>query len=298
MEVLSSYIVPQGSESKRLGDFTHIVLDTISTKSAAKKAIKKGEILVDGVVVEPSRFVRQGQVIEHIEISFELKRIFELPLKIVFEDEHLAVIFKPAGYSVSGNYFRTIENAIPFNFKKSNTFDALNIPKPVHRLDNQTSGLLIIAKTNSALLEFGRQFEKKLIKKKYQAVVIGEPEMLGSINLPIDGKEAVTTFEVVKTVHSIKYNTLSLVNLFPQTGRTHQLRIHLAKIGHPILGDKLYTPEELLFKGKGLFLSAVDLQFEHPILKKQTKLEIPTPNKFNALLNREEARWEKYQALK
>lgn len=295
MVILSSYIYPDREEPKRLIDLAHLVLESVQTKSAAKKAIKKGEILLDGNQVESGRFVLPGQKIEHIEPeNSRLKKIFELPFEKVFEDDYLAVINKPSGFSVSGNYFKTIENAIPFNFIKSKEKDAFIIAKPVHRLDNQTSGLLLIAKTDKARINLGEQFEQKQIAKQYQAIVIGKMNTReGIINFPVDEKNAITKYRVVKEVRSIKYNFLTLVDLFPETGRTHQLRIHLSKLGHSILGDKLYAPEELLFKGKGLFLSSVGLRFNHPVLNLAMDIKINTPRKFISLLKREENRWEK-----
>ncbi|HSQ47869.1 MAG TPA: RluA family pseudouridine synthase, partial [Lutibacter sp.] len=178
-----------------------------------------------------------GQTIDLLETPQSQPKIFELPLEILFEDPHMAAIHKPAGFSVSGNAYKTIFNALPYNLEKSTEPDALPWPTPVHRLDNQTSGILLIAKTKTAQIALGNQFENHTIQKKYCAVVIGEVLKNGKINSPIEDKTAETDFEVVTVVKSLRFEDLSLLNVFPKTGRTHQIRIHLASIDHPIFGD-------------------------------------------------------------
>jgi len=113
---------------------------------------------------------------------------------------------------------------------------------------------------------------------------------------PIDGKDAITYFEKIKVVPSLKNKWLSLIDLFPQTGRTHQLRIHLSSLGFPILGDALYGKEGMILKHKGLFLCAVELIFSHPKTNEKMKVEINVPQKYETLLRREERRWQKYQS--
>lgn len=235
-----------------------------------------------------------GQVIDLLATPQSQPKLFELHLEVLYEDNFMAAIHKPAGFSVSGNTYKTIYNALPFNLQKSTEPDALPWPTPVHRLDNQTSGILLIAKTKTAQIALGNQFKNHTIQKKYCAVVIGKVLRNGKINSPIEDKTAETDFEVVNVVNSLRYEYLSLLNVFPKTGRTHQIRIHLSNIGHPVFGDKLYVEEKLLHRGKGLFLCACEISFLHPKSSEEMAIKIATPHKFESLLLREQRRWLNY----
>lgn len=232
-----------------------------------------------------------GQIIDLLETPQSQPKIFELKLEVLYEDNYMAAIHKPAGFSVSGNEYKTIYNSLPFNLEKSSEPDALPWPTPAHRLDNQTSGILLVAKTKTAQIELGNQFKNHTIQKKYGAIVIGKVLSDGKINTPIEDKFAETNFEVVNVVNSLKYKHLSFLNVYPKTGRTHQIRIHLAGIGHPIFGDKLYVEEKMCHRGKGLFLCACEISFLHPKTFKEIILKIATPHKFESLLLREKRRW-------
>lgn len=250
--------------------------------------------MINGEIAETGTYVQFGQVIDLLESPQSQPKIFELPLEILFEDHHMAAIHKPAGFSVSGNAYKTIYNALPYNLAKSSEADALPWPTPVHRLDNQTSGILLIAKTKTSQIALGNQFENHTIQKKYCAIVIGEVLTNGKINLPIEDKTAETDFEVVRKVNSLRFSHLSLLNVFPKTGRTHQIRIHLASIDHPIFGDKLYVEEKMRHRGKGLFLCAQEILFLHPKTSEEINLKIEIPHKFESLLLREQRRWMNY----
>lgn len=294
MIILSTHIVPEGVEEIRFSDYALKVIAAIPSRQGIKKAIKRGELLIDGKPAETGRWMIPGQQIDYIDLETKAPKIYDLSLEVVYEDEYIAVINKPSGIDVSGNKFRTIYNALAENIKKSGEADALKYPKPVHRLDSLTSGLLMIAKTASAHMLMGQQFERREIKKKYRAIVIGEIQEKGTFSDPINDMEALTEFSCVKTVPSLRNEWLSLVELSPHTGRTHQLRIHLANSGFPIMGDRLYGTEGEVLKGKGLFLCAVELSFNHPIDKRAMTVKIKEPYKFVSLLDREKRRWEKY----
>ncbi len=219
---------------------------------------------------------------------------YHLKLEIVFEDNDLAIINKPAGISVSGNQFKTIQNAILFNIETPKTKDALKWPLPVHRLDNQTSGLLIIAKTKTARVRLGQAFENKTIEKTYHAIVMGDITSTVQINNPIENKKAQTDFRKITTVPSLKSGKLTLISASPKTGRTHQIRLHCQSMNTPVLGDKLYGKPNLILKHKGLFLAATALKFPHPISKETLRIEIPIPKKFHNRLKNEERRYKTF----
>lgn len=294
MIVIDEHTVPDEIQKIRLVDYLPQKFKALPSKAAVKKAIKRGQILIDGKVTEGSRWITTGQKICLTEDESSLPKIFELPLKVVFEDKFLAVVVKPAGFAVSGNEFKTIQNAILFNLKVSSEKDALRLPRPIHRLDIPTSGLLIFAKTSWALMNLGQQLENHEIKKRYRAIVAGKTRASGIIELPVNSLAAKTAFKTIRQIQSLKTGWLSLVDLFPETGRKHQLRIHLSQSGFPIVGDKKYHNNFPLLKGKGLFLSAVELEFSHPVDRKKIHVQIDQPGKFDGLLAREESRWKKY----
>ncbi len=183
------------------------------------------------------------------------------------------------------------------NIKPSQAANSLDWPLPVHRLDSATSGLLLIAKTIDVRVALGNAFESKEIKKTYRALVMGETPEAGRLDFPIEEQEAVSHYRLIRSVSSLQNSKLSLLELFPQTGRTHQLRIHTAMAGFPILGDSLYAGEKTL-RHKGLFLCAVSLQFRHPISGEPLHISIEEPKKFGRRMEIEQRMWEKYQQEK
>ena len=297
MKILKQHTVTNHQLDKtRLVDYAlDIFGDFILTRSMMKKTIKKGLIEIDGKKANGSEWIIEGQVIFLFENEENAPEPFEMKLEVIFEDEHLAVIIKPAGIVVSGNMYRTIVNAVQYNIAKSRLDDALPWPRPIHRLDMQTSGLLIIAKSQLASVELGKQLENKTLKKRYRAVLVGETENKIVFKSEINGHKSHSELVKVKTINSIKSEKLSLVDLYPHTGRTHQLRIHTSENRTPILGDKIYGDIENTKLHKGLFLSAVEINFIHPETKKEVNLKIQQPTKFDSLLEREERMWEKKQ---
>ena len=248
-----------------------------------KKAIDRGLVLLNGEIANTGDFVFGGETVELLEDTLKVRPNIELKLEVIYEDEHLAVINKPAGIEVSGNKKWTLENALSFNLKQSSELDALKFPEPVHRLDYPTSGTILIGKTSTALIKINKIFEERNIEKIYHAVTIGKMEPEGTIELPIDEKASKSAFTVLATIPSERFGFLNLVRLEPHTGRRHQLRKHLSEIDHPILGDRVYGTEGSILCGKGLYLHASSLRFSHPITEKQCFITAPMPKKFQKL---------------
>lgn len=282
MEILETYIVTELSEEIRLQEYAAKIFKTITSRSAVKKAIKKQRILIDGTIGETGSWIKEGQKIELIAIEKKTPS-FHLELSIIFEDEHIAIINKPAGYTTSGNYFKTIENALSFNLKPSSLFDKLPTPQPTHRLDNPTSGILICAKTNKALVALNKQFQDKKIQKTYSALVENRVEGTHILTDDIDGKSAKTTVISSKNF-SYKSSNLTLVKALPLTGRTHQIRKHLANQNWPILGDNLYGNTKSLIPSKGLYLTATAITFTHPETQEILSFVAPLPKKFRRII--------------
>ncbi len=293
MTIIKKHTVPETAGPVRFSDYAIEAFTVIPSRNGIKKAIKRGDFMIDGVKAETGTWVNAGQVIELFNRDSAEIPVYRMKLSVVYEDNYIAVVNKPAGITVSGNRFKTVENALPFNLGKSFESDALDRPGPVHRLDSPTSGLLLVARTVSARINLGRQFETRNIRKRYRAVVRGKIENGGRIVSDIDGRSSETEYIPVKSVRSIKNEWVTLTDLFPGTGRTHQLRRHMAESGHPVIGDKLYSNAGDLFRGKGLFLAAVELSFTHPVTGIAVNVKIDEPDKFRTFMEREERRWQR-----
>ena len=280
MQLIETHVVEKLESPIRFQEYGVGIFNSVPTKSGIKKAIKKQLIFIDGVLASTSKYISGEEKIElfQSETSSVFKRL-KLKLEVLFEDEYLAIVYKPAGILVSGNKFITIANGLTQNLKKSKQSNAVK-PQPVHRLDYQTSGLLLVGKTSTAIIELGKLFQNKEIKKTYFAITIGAMNTVGRINFLIDKKVAQTKFEVIKTVVSERFGYLNFVKLAPKTGRKHQLRKHVAEIGNPILGDKKYFLEHRVLTGKGLFLHAATLDFVHPFTKDKISITKELPKKF------------------
>lgn len=279
----------------RFNEYCEFNVTEIPSRKGVKKAIKKGELILNGEKSHGGVILNEGDTITLVDLENTPPKTYHLKLNVVYEDDDIAVIWKPAGINVSGNQFKTIQNALMFNLKQSNKSDALAWPKPVHRIDNQTSGLLIVAKTKTARVNLGQKFENRDIQKTYYAIVIGEIIGAGSIESQIEGKNAVSEYKSIKLVDSLKNKKLSLLQLKPITGRTHQLRIHCSKnLIAPILGDKIYGKPGMVLKNKGLFLTSTGLEFKHPITNQILNLTQALPHKFHQRLNSEQKRFDNY----
>ena len=226
MQLTETHVAISLEKPIRLQEYAVGIFKTIPTKSGIKKAIKKQLVFVNNKLASTAQFINGGETIElfSVEAENEFKRL-NLDLEVIFEDDFLAIIFKPAGILVSGNSFCTIDNALAQNLTKSNQNDAIR-PRPVHRLDYPTSGLLLIGKTTSSITSLNKLFENKEIQKTYHAITIGKMEQKGTIDFLIDEKKAFTEFEVLESEKSERFDFLNLVKLIPKTGRKHQLRKH------------------------------------------------------------------------
>jgi len=278
---IETHKVPQLENRIRLSDYTPGIFNSIFSKKGVKKAIKNGYVTINGTIGFTSDYIIGGETIDLYQSNISNnKPIIKISLEIVYEDDYLAIINKPAGIIVSGNKKYTIENALPKALSKSLQKNALERPEPIHRLDYPTSGALLIGKTVEAVILLNKLFEDRKIHKTYHAITLDKISNNGIIDSPIENKACKSEYKTICSVESRKYKFLNLVQLIPHTGRRHQLRIHLASIGNPIFGDLKYGKDGLTGKGNGLYLHASSLVFSHPITNKEVSASIQLPKKF------------------
>ena len=270
------------------------------SRTMIQKLIEDGDVLVNGDVKKISYKVQAGDIIE-VNISEPKEtgiKAQAIPLEIVYEDNDIIVVNKPKGMVVhpaNGNPDGTLVNAIMAKCKGSLSGIGGEIrPGIVHRLDKDTSGLLIVAKNDQAHINMSKQIKDRKVKKIYIALVKGSiAEDEATINMPIgrstkdrkkmavrkDGKEAITHFKILK-----RYDKYTLLEIKIDTGRTHQIRVHMAEIGHPVVGDSVYSNGKNEFGVEGQMLHAKSLDFKHPITQKQMHLEAELPEYFKEVL--------------
>ena len=278
------------------------VADNINSlsRTMVKKLIEEGNISVNGKTQKVSYKVQENDEISVIvpeAKQLDLKAQ-DIPLEVVYEDKDIIVVNKPKGLVVhpaNGNWDGTLVNAIMAICKDSLSGIGGEIrPGIVHRLDKDTSGLLIIAKNDVAHLNMSNQIKDRQVKKVYYALVRGVvSENEATINMPIarstkdrkkmavakNGKEAITHFKVLE-----RFNKYTLLEVKIDTGRTHQIRVHLSEIGHPVVGDEVYSNGKNEFGVKGQLLHAKSLDFKHPITDKEMHLESELPEEFENVL--------------
>jgi len=270
--------VPTLDERIRFSDYAVNIFTSLPTKSGVKKALRRREIKINGKLAASGDWLTGG---EELVLDMEVKvNEYKLSYEVVYEDDHLAVINKPAGIPVHSHTHRNIQNSLPFNLQSSAIIGAMQIPRPVHRLDYETSGLLIIAKTYEAMTHLGQDLAQRNIQKIYTAVAIGSIAQQCPITAPVDDKPSMTRFKIIDTINSEKYDKLNLLEIDLKTGRKNQIRRHFYEIGNPILGDKKFYLEDKISYGNGLYLSASALSFIHPITKEAINLKIGLANKF------------------
>lgn len=288
--VLESTDIPADAPPVRLDRAASTYLAAFPTRASARKAALRGELAVGGEVSEPARWVAPGDHIAWIEPDEDRVPDLDVALPVVYEDDVMAVVHKPGGWATSGNVPRTLARALPVTLAATAALDRLRRPQPVHRLDAPTAGLVVCAKTRRAHAELGWAFQSREVYKRYRAVVVGRLGGTGSVQEPIDGRPAVTRYRAVGQAPAVKGGMLTRVDAWPETGRTHQIRRHLAALGTPVLGDARYGLPGLVLRGKGLFLFAVEVRLAHPITGRPMCWTLPEPPKVGALFARESRR--------
>ncbi|MDT2760270.1 RluA family pseudouridine synthase [Enterococcus xiangfangensis] len=268
------------------------------SRSQLQQWIKEQHVSIDGKVIKANYKVHAGdKILIEIPEPEELDLVPEnLDLTIVYEDDDVVVVNKPQGMVVhpsAGHPKGTLVNGLLYQIKNLSTINDVVRPGIVHRIDKDTSGLLMVAKNDQAHEALAKQLKDKTSLRKYVALVHGEiPHEKGRIEAPIgrsktnrkmqavieDGKSAVTHFEVLK-----RFEGYTLIELQLETGRTHQIRVHMQYIGYPVAGDPLYGPKKTL-KGNGQFLHAKLLGFEHPTTGEMMVFEAPLPEIFKKTL--------------
>ncbi len=324
--------VPPGAAGQRLDHFLATQLEGVS-RSRVQLLLDQGDVLVDGARTKPALKLRGG---EQIVITGEprpapLKATPEdIPLDVIFEDAHFAVVNKPAGMMVHAGSGQnedsrnrgTLVNALLFRFQALSSTGGQLRPGIVHRLDKNTSGLLVVAKNDTAHGALAELFSSRRISKTYIALVHGAVErQKGTINSAIsrdpvrrtrmtarpteNARSAVSHYEVVRRL-TTRFGKFTLLRVRIETGRTHQIRVHMASIGHPVVGDTLYgaasqltdlvaaqaaqskaarrkaAPEKLRLNRN--FLHSAKLEFTHPATGKLLEFEAPLPDELNTLL--------------
>ena len=272
------------------------------TRSFVQKIIEEGNVWVNqSQVLKPAYKVKSGDIIKVVipepkQLSLVAQ---DIDIEVVYEDEHLAVINKPRGMVVhpgAGNFENTLVNALLHKFSgRLSSINGVIRPGIVHRLDKDTSGLLIVAKTDEAHIKLSEALKSHQIKRIYYAICEGVlKEDSGVINAPIgrhpvnrlkmavvpNGKEAVTYFEVLE-----RFDKYTFIKLRLKTGRTHQIRVHMSYIGYPLLGDSSYGRAKNEFGVQGQVLHAGEIEFVHPITSKVLHFSADLPEYFLEILN-------------
>lgn len=271
------------------------------TRSKIEKMIESGKVKVNGNTVKKSYILNEGDFIEIEEyIKEEMSASpVKMNLDIVYEDDDVIVVNKPNGLVVHpapGNYSNTLVNGLMYHSKELSSINGEFRPGIVHRIDAYTTGLLMVAKNDKAHLSLAKQLEEKTTTRKYIALVWGIiKEDSGTIDAPIgrdkndrkkmcvtdvNSKEAITNFKVLE-----RYKDATLIELSLKTGRTHQIRVHMNYIGHPVVNDPVYGRRKLI-DDSGQCLHAKTLGFIHPTLNKYMEFDSELPDCFINILNK------------
>lgn len=296
--------VEEDNENERIDRFVCDVLADLS-RSYIQKLIEGGNITVGDKAVKSSYKVKRGDTIRVVTPDSVIPDILpeDIPLDILYEDEDVLVVNKPKGMVVHpapGHYEHTLVNAVMYHCKDClSGINGVMRPGIVHRIDKDTSGSVIICKNDKAHESLAKQFEEHSIGREYLAIVTGViNDNEGTVDKPIgrsssdrkkmcvkpDGKRAVTHYKVEK-----RLNGYTVLRCILETGRTHQIRVHMSSIGHPVAGDTVYgnglkTPVDT--KGQALF--AEILEFTHPVTGERIRTRAPLPEYFETFIKRSE----------
>ncbi len=293
-------IVHKESENKRIDKYLSEVLNGKS-RSYIQGLIEKENIKVNNKNIKSNYKLKENdEILISMPEAIELEVVAEdIPLDILYEDNDVIVINKPQGMVVHpapGNYTKTLVNALLYHCKDLSTINGVIRPGIVHRIDKDTTGVLVVAKNDEAHNFLSSQLQNHSMKREYIALVEGRlKEDTGTINKPIgrnkrdrlkmgivdDGKRAVTHYEVLE-----RYKNTTLIKCVLETGRTHQIRVHMASIGHPLVGDEVYGFKKQRFKLKGQVLHAKTLGFIHPKTKEYMEFTTDLPKYYNDLIEK------------
>ena len=277
----------------RIDKFVSEIFDY--SRSHISKIINEGNILVNDKKIKPSYLLKKKDLVKIVITPPKSLNLEPQPIKIdiIFQDEHIAVINKPAGMVVhpsAGHYDNTLVNALLYHCKDLSGINDTLRPGIVHRLDKDTSGLIVVAKNDKAHLNLAEQFKEREIKKFYKALVHGivKPETgrienfigrhkknrLKFSSFTSSGKLAITNYKVEKY-----FNNMTLLDINIETGRTHQIRVHFSEKGYPLVGDTLYGNKKLDKKVNinRVFLHSYKMIFKHPVLNKELSFAIELP---------------------
>ena len=298
-----SFKIDSGQEPLRIDKFLMSRVEN-ATRNKIQKAAKEGSIRVNNKIVKSSYKVKKNDEIKILFTHPPYENLLtpeKIDIDIVYEDDYIIIINKESGMVVHpghGNYSGTLINALLYHFDNLPN-NLSNRPGLVHRIDKDTSGLLVIAKTEISMTLLAKQFFKKSVDREYYALVWGDvKDDEGQINAPIGrnpknrlqmivyenidgGKDAVTDYKVIE-----RFGYVTLISCKLQTGRTHQIRAHFSAIGHPIVGDSHYGGSSISFDLERPFLHSSLIAFEHPITRESLSFSSQVPKELSTILDK------------